>query len=369
MTPRPAPRVAGWGQHAGAFTDQVEEQMHDVDDRRLTRVGSRWRAFAAVTLGLGLGLAASACGPDDGIEVSASPTSVGSHAPTVPSTSVSPSAPVDCARRVDQVALLERSYRRLDGVDPSLLTLDVFGPLPPAGCPAVPVVIDVHGGDFGSGDKSDHLDAKVAVLNGAGYAVVSINHRLVGDAGSGPGGGGYPAQAKDVAAAVAWVMANVERFSGDPARIAMIGSTAGAFLAAQQVTEPSHLAAAGVDPATIRCAALLDPEPLDVVAEIEAATVAGDRYADMFGEAASAASPQRGAADGTVVADILVLTRGADDRSGPAVRFAAAAQLAGVDVSVVDAAAAGDDIEAALGAAGDRIVTPAVLDFLDRCLV
>lgn len=330
----------------------------------MTRVGSRWRVPVACALTTG-GLGATGCGSGTDVEVGAPPTSVVSLSPTVPPPTTVAAAPVDCERRVDQVAILERSYRAVDGVDRSLLTLDVFGPVPPTGCPPVPIVIDIHGGDFASGDKRDHLDAKVTLLNGAGYALVSVNHRLA--VAPGPGDAAYPAQAGDVAAAVAWVVANAERFSGDPGRIAVVGSTAGALLAAQQVTEPSHLDGAGVDPGVLRCAALIDPEPLDVVAEIDAGTDSGERYAAMFGESAAEASPQRGAADGTIVADLLVLTRGPEERSAPAVRFAAAAQLAGVDVTVVDAAAAGDDLEAVLGAGDDRVVTPAVLEFLDRC--
>lgn len=332
----------------------------------MTRVGSGWRVGHALALAIG-GLGASACGSGTDVEVGAPSTSVVSLSPTVPSSTVA-TAPVDCDRRVDQVALLERSYRSLDGANPSQLTLDVFGPVPPAGCPPVPIVVDVHGGDFASGDRREHLDAKVSMLNGAGYALVSIDHRLADGAGSGTGEVAYPAQAADVAAAVAWAVENADRFSGDPGRIAIVGSTAGAFLAAQLVAEPAHLDGAGADPGVLRCAALIDPEPLDVVAEIDAGTDTGERYADLFGESAAEASPQRGAADGTILADLLVLTRGRTERSEPAVRFAAAAQLAGVDVAVVDATAAGDDLEAVLGAADDRIVTPAVLEFLDRCL-
>lgn len=363
-------RVAAWGQHAGAFTDEVEEQMQHTVDRRSRRVGSGRRAFGVLALGVGV-VGASACGTTTEVDVAAPGTSVASLTPTRPPVGSAPSTTVVDCDDVDQLALVERQYRQLPGVSPALLSLDVYGPLPPEGCPPVPIVVDIHGGDFARGDKSDHLHQKVGVFNAAGYALVSINHRLLGDDRSGPGGGAYPAPTDDVAAAIRWVVDNASNFSGDAGRIALVGSGSGAFLAAQQITEPAHLAAAGVVPTAVRCAALIDPAPLDVPAQIDAGGRQADRYRELFGDDPDVwrdASPQQAAQDGAVSADVLIVTRGPEQRTANATWFAGTLEAAGAEVAQLDADPLSDDLEARIGRTDDTTLTPVLLGFLDRCL-
>jgi acetyl esterase/lipase len=60
-------------------------------------------------------------------------------------------------------------------------------------------------------------------LSGRGYAVVTFNYRLSGEAI-------FPAQIEDCKAAVRWVRANAKKYNLDPDRIGAIGHSAGGHL-------------------------------------------------------------------------------------------------------------------------------------------
>ncbi len=77
---------------------------------------------------------------------------------------------------------------------------------PDAACSA-PVVVWVHGGGYQKGNKSQQMNAKVRLFNERGWILVSANYRLTvpGD----PASANYPDHLDDVAAAVAWVHANI----------------------------------------------------------------------------------------------------------------------------------------------------------------
>ena len=102
---------------------------------------------------------------------------------------------------------------------------------PPAD-PAVPAVVIVHGGGFTTGGRTDPgvraLCTDVAAL---GVVAFAISYRLAP-------AHVYPDQVDDLARAVAWLRepAQVQRFGLDPARIAVVGSSAGAILAQQLAT-------------------------------------------------------------------------------------------------------------------------------------
>jgi acetyl esterase/lipase len=89
---------------------------------------------------------------------------------------------------------------------------------------AVPLVIDIHGGAFSGGGRSQDRD-RIDVLVARGYAVASIDYRLSGEAP-------FPAGARDVKAAVRWLRAAAPRYGIDPARFAAWGDSAGGYFAA-----------------------------------------------------------------------------------------------------------------------------------------
>lgn len=101
--------------------------------------------------------------------------------------------------------------------------LDIY--LPNAGDGPFPVIIAIHGGAFLMGDKSDiQLNAPLSGVE-RGYAVVSINYRLSGEAI-------FPAAVRDVQAAIRFLKLNAAGYQLDPQRFAAWGGSAGGNLAA-----------------------------------------------------------------------------------------------------------------------------------------
>lgn len=108
------------------------------------------------------------------------------------------------------------------------LTLDLYRPSKFEG--KLPVVLFVHGGGWKGGDKISGLK-NAAWLAGEGYAVVSINYRLLDTSA-------WPTQIDDCYAAVRWVRETGRRYQLDPDRIASWGTSAGGHLAALLATRP-----------------------------------------------------------------------------------------------------------------------------------
>jgi acetyl esterase/lipase len=101
--------------------------------------------------------------------------------------------------------------------------LDLF--LPAEGEGPFPVILSIHGGAFLGGDKGDRQVTPMLDGLERGYAVVSINYRLSGEAI-------WPAQIHDCKAAVRWIRANAKQYKLDPDRIAAWGGSAGGHLSA-----------------------------------------------------------------------------------------------------------------------------------------
>lgn len=101
--------------------------------------------------------------------------------------------------------------------------LDVY--LPDQGNGPFPVILAIHGGAFKFGDKaSSHM---VFMLEGLkkGYAVISINYRMSGEAKA-------PQLIHDVKAAVRWVRAHASEYKLNGNKIAAWGPSAGGHLSA-----------------------------------------------------------------------------------------------------------------------------------------
>jgi acetyl esterase/lipase len=90
-----------------------------------------------------------------------------------------------------------------------------------------------HGGGLTAGERY------FPALRDRGIALVAVNYRLAPRAQT-------PAFLEDAAAAVAWVMRNIEQYGGDPSRVFVGGHSAGAYLAAMIAMDPKWLAAHGV---------------------------------------------------------------------------------------------------------------------------
>ncbi len=98
-------------------------------------------------------------------------------------------------------------------------TLDVYTPLARTN---LPVIIDVHGGALIYGNKS--LNRRFCYeLALCGYAVVSVNYRLVPDVTA-------DCQVRDVMSAMDWTARNIRAYGGDGSAAYLCGDSAGAFL-------------------------------------------------------------------------------------------------------------------------------------------
>jgi acetyl esterase/lipase len=123
-------------------------------------------------------------------------------------------------RGASEVGRREVAYLAGDGR--TRLTLDLHQPesRPASGHPCVVVI---HGGGWDGGDRTQLADANRR-LAAEGYAVAAIGYRL---APAHP----WPAARDDVVAAVAHLRAEARTLGVDPARIALLGRSAGGQLA------------------------------------------------------------------------------------------------------------------------------------------
>lgn len=125
------------------------------------------------------------------------------------------------------------------GPDPAQ-RLDVYRP---ARARKAPIVVMVHGGGWRIGSK----DARGVVGHKAEHALangrifVSIDYRLL------PGADPL-SQAEDVARALAYVQKEAPSWGGDPARVALMGHSAGAHLVALLAAAPDIVRAQGAKP-------------------------------------------------------------------------------------------------------------------------
>jgi len=119
------------------------------------------------------------------------------------------------------VSDIRRKFRNnAYGEDP-LQSLDIY--LPNDGDGPFPVVIFAHGGGWSGGDKRD---VQVVPFIGGlkrGYAVISLNYRLIPNIR-------YPENLFDIKAAMRWIKQNAETYHLDPSRTALCGASAGAHL-------------------------------------------------------------------------------------------------------------------------------------------
>ncbi|QJU59454.1 alpha/beta hydrolase [Sphingomonas sp. AP4-R1] len=145
------------------------------------------------------------------------------------------------------------------GADP-LQKLD-FYPAPGRGAP---LVVFIHGGAWMFGDKDKATAAKPDFFTRHGFAFATIDYRLAPQVS-------VADEARDVAAAIAALRARAAALGFDPDRIALVGHSAGAHLAALVGTDPTYLEQAGVPFGMIRAVSLLDGAGYDVPRQIDMA--------------------------------------------------------------------------------------------------
>jgi acetyl esterase/lipase len=160
------------------------------------------------------------------------------------------------ALATEAVALLDTADRVLRGGDGSIREvaavrygrdpvqkLEMF--LPAEAVPAsathtnpLPIIVFIHGGGWRSGDPHDYRFIARA-LAPQGYAVVLAGYRLYPKAR-------YPGMLEDGAAALRWVANNARAKGGDPARVVLMGHSAGAYNAVMLGLDQRWLSAQGL---------------------------------------------------------------------------------------------------------------------------
>lgn len=239
------------------------------------------------------------------------------------------------------------------------------------GCGPWPLVVWVHGGGWRIGDKSNSIKPKVDVWTGAGWTVASVNYRLTDTAAPAGEQVVAPAHNEDVAAALAWLIVNAVDVGIDPARIALVGHSAGAGIIAAVVTDPAYLGAHGLDPSSIACAAPLDTEGFDVASVIAGGGNQAELYRSVFGQDPArwrelSPTSHVGQAE---VPELLLVTRGTPSRRAIVGSFSDAVVEAGGQVTIVDLPTfSHEDVNRRIGDTTDDQLTPALQRFLTACL-
>lgn len=90
--------------------------------------------------------------------------------------------------------------------------------------PDAPVLVQVHGGGWTSGDKRVSAAPLMAHLVERGWVCVTVNYRLAP-------AHRLPDQIDDVRAALDWVVGHIAQYGGDPGFVAITGGSAGGHLA------------------------------------------------------------------------------------------------------------------------------------------
>lgn len=120
--------------------------------------------------------------------------------------------------------------------------LDVFLPEKAADASPRPVLIFVHGGAYVAGNKrapgSPFYDNILLAAVKRGFVGVNITYRI---APAHP----YPAATEDVAKAVQWTLDNIAANGGDPARVFIMGHSAGAAHVANYIAHVQFHGKAG----------------------------------------------------------------------------------------------------------------------------
>jgi acetyl esterase/lipase len=112
------------------------------------------------------------------------------------------------------------------------LKLDVWAPKAASQIPR-PVIVFFYGGGWHWGERG-HYGFAARSLAAQGFVVVVPDYRLVPEAH-------FPDFVADSAAAVRWTQAHIDEHRGDPAHIAIMGHSAGAYNALMVALDPQWL--------------------------------------------------------------------------------------------------------------------------------
>lgn len=123
--------------------------------------------------------------------------------------------------------------------------LDVYAPRGVQG--QAPVAVFFYGGSWDSGRRQDYGWVGRALAS-RGFVTVVADYRLYPEVR-------YPGFLEDGAQAVKWACDHASAYGGDPARIVLVGHSAGAYNAVMLALDGRYLQAADVDPRHVKAMA------------------------------------------------------------------------------------------------------------------
>lgn len=175
--------------------------------------------------------------------------------------------------------------------------LDIYGPKDSPG--PLPVIVFFYGGSWASGRRQDYGFAARA-LAARGFVVVVPDYRLVPAYA-------FPSFVEDGASAVAWTAANIANHGGDPARISVMGHSAGGYIALMLALDPQWMGQDNPITAAVGIAGPYDFYPF----------VPGGAADQAFGHVLDPASTQPITFAGPAKPRVLLLQGEDDDTVGP----------------------------------------------------
>lgn len=255
-------------------------------------------------------------------------------------------------------------YDNIGGVDANLLSLDIYndGITGPA-----PVVVWIHGGGWQTGDKANAMEFKEKLCKDHNYILVSINYRLsVSGAGV-----QHPMHVQDVAKAIAWVYNNISDYNGDSTKIAVLGHSAGAHLAALVCTDETYLQAEGLDLDIIKGCGSFDTEGYNIPYSMANGNEDNQLYINAFTNNSSVwanASPTLHVAPGkNIPSKFLLARRGAATRQQICNEFSDSLIAAGISTTIIDASSlTHEEVNEHIGSTEDQVMTTPVVTFLQQ---
>ena len=259
-------------------------------------------------------------------------------------------------------------YEQLTGVDPNLLSLDIYYNSLIA--LKKPVVIYVHGGGWIIGDKSNQVENKIDLFQSLDYIFVSINYRLSPFPYelNNPDRVMYPIHNVDVANAIKWVFDNISQYGGNSNKIALLGHSAGAHLVCLTGTNQTFLNNVGLNLTNIKGVAVIDTEVYDVLSKVQDNDTS---RINAFGTDSSLniqASPIFNIIDGVDYPKFFIAKRGNANRILAANNFISALEQNGVSVSQIDGSIYNHSgINSAIGEPGETLITNPLKQFFEEC--
>ena len=277
-----------------------------------------------------------------------------------------------CLKNLKAQDLLNLQYARVEGVEPGLLSLDIYIPERKFPCDLRPLVVWVHGGAWSWGDKANNINLKVKLFRDSlGYVFASVNYRLSKKSDYGkPGHVQFPTHALDVATALRWLIDRGPSLGIDTTKIALIGHSAGAHIVAILGTDERILRARGLTLRHIKCVASLDTRAYDLPEVIQ--KTRRFFYFNAFGndpELWKEASPIYHVEPGKHIPPFLLVRRGSRLNKQICDEFRSKLEKAGVPVTVINAdGITHRKVNSLVGAPGDTLITPKLVKFLKRYL-